>query len=213
MAWWQKHFRNTTRGRIVALLRRKEQSVEELAAALSLTDNAVRAQLATLQADGVAAAVSVRREGAVGKPAVLYGIAKSASDSLFSNAYGPVLAVVLSELARTMTPTQIRDVLRRAGRRLAPMPRSGHSLAALEARVRDGAAFLIALGGDVQVTKTAKGFEIQGFGCPIGQAVSACPDACAAIEALLSETTGANVREHCERTGSPHCRFVIPATG
>ena len=34
MAWWQRQFGKTTRGRIVALLRRGERSVEELAGAL-----------------------------------------------------------------------------------------------------------------------------------------------------------------------------------
>jgi predicted ArsR family transcriptional regulator len=191
---------------VVALLRRGEHGVEELAGALGLTDNAVRAQLASLEKDGVVTPTGVRREGAVGKPAVLYGIAPAATDSLFSSAYGPVLAAVLAELGETMKPAPLRDLLRKAGRRLAPA-RTGRT--SLERRVHDGAALLVQLGGDVEVAATRDGFEIRGFSCPLTQAVSACPDTCAAVEALLTETTGAEVRERCDRRAAPRCHFAI----
>jgi predicted ArsR family transcriptional regulator len=44
-----QRFLETTRGQILALIRRGRQTVEELAAALELTDNAVRNHLATLE--------------------------------------------------------------------------------------------------------------------------------------------------------------------
>ena len=81
MAWWQRQFGKTTRGRIVALLRRGERSVEELATALDLTDNAVRAQLTQLEHDGVVRVVGTRRDGTVGKPATLYGVGRRARDN------------------------------------------------------------------------------------------------------------------------------------
>jgi len=206
MAWWQRHFRGTTRGRLVALLRRGESSVEELASVLRLTDNAVRAQLASLQKAGIVTEMGVRRDGLVGKPAVLYGIAQGAHTSLFSSAYGPVLAAVLAELGRTMKPAQLRAVLSNAGRRLAPAPLPR---ASLERRARHGAALLVELGGDVEVAGSRDGFEIRSFGCPLSQAVSARAETCAAVEALLAETTGATVREQCDRTGTPRCRFTL----
>lgn len=48
-----QRFFASTRGRIVTLLRHSSHTVEELAEALDLTDNAVRAHLATLERDGV----------------------------------------------------------------------------------------------------------------------------------------------------------------
>lgn len=206
MAWWQKHFRDTTRGRIVGVLRRSAASVEELASTLGLTDNAVRAQLVSLRKAGVVATIGVRRGGSVGKPAVLFGIAPEADRSLFSSAYGPVLAAVLAELGGAVARAELRALLQRAGRSLAGAARPG---ASLELRVGDAAALLVALGGDAEVASTDTGFEIRGFGCPLSQAVSACPDTCAAIEALLAETTGASVREQCDRSGPPRCRFAI----
>jgi predicted ArsR family transcriptional regulator len=45
-------FFTSTRGKIVTLLRRASRTIEELAQALDLTDNAVRAQIATLERGG-----------------------------------------------------------------------------------------------------------------------------------------------------------------
>src|SRR5512144_420824 len=102
MAWWQRQFAGTTRGRLVALLRRGQHSVEELAASLGLTDNAVRAQLAALERDGIVRAAGVRHEGTVGKPATLYDVAPE-SGPLFSSAYAPLLVAMLAELGDRMT--------------------------------------------------------------------------------------------------------------
>jgi predicted ArsR family transcriptional regulator len=46
-------FFESTRGRIVALLRRTGLTVDELAQELGLTANGVRAHLATLERDGI----------------------------------------------------------------------------------------------------------------------------------------------------------------
>ena len=97
MRWWEQHFGNSTRGRIVAMLRRGWRSVDELASALGLTDNAVRAHIATLERDGVVASLGARRDGTVGKPATLYGVAEGA-ETLFSSAYAPALSAFVAEV-------------------------------------------------------------------------------------------------------------------
>ena len=50
---WNKRFLASTRGRIIALLRPSSRTVNELAEALELTDNAVRAHLTALERDGL----------------------------------------------------------------------------------------------------------------------------------------------------------------
>jgi predicted ArsR family transcriptional regulator len=205
MAWWQRQFGGTTRGRIVALLRRGERSVEELAAALGLTDNAVRAQLAVLEREGIVLAAGIRRDGSVGKPATLYGVAREASP-LFSSAYAPVLASLLVELGERLPPDELEAVLRSAGRRLAPaLPLP----ASFDERARAGAAVLTQLGAEADLVRVGKGYEIRGHGCVLSSAVSACPATCQAVEALLRGVTGARVVEHCDRAGVPDCRFGI----
>ena len=206
MTWWQRQFGKSTRGRVVALLRRAERSVEELAQALDLTDNAVRAQLALLEREGVVRSVGIRRDGAVGKPATLYGIAPAAA-SLFSSAYAPLLSAVLAELGERMPARQLVSVLRQAGRRLAPtLPTD----ASFDDRARASAAFLAALGADADLVQTTAGYEIRGHGCVLADTVATCPATCHAVEELLSEVTGTTVRERCDRANQPNCRFIIP---
>lgn len=206
MAWWQRTFGGSSRGRVVALLRRGDRSVEELAQALGLTDNAVRAQLALLERDGVVRAVGVRRDGTVGKPATLYGLGH-ATTSLFSAAYAPLLSSLLTELGERLPPRQLDAVLRGAGRRLAPeLP----AAATLDDRARAGTGLLTDLGADAELVPTREGYEIRSHGCVVADAVAACPATCRAVEELLSEVTGTRVRERCDRAGPPNCRFLIP---
>ena len=207
MAWWQRLFGDSTRGRVVALLRRRESSVEELAQALGITDNAVRAQLASLERDRIACVAGVRRDGAVGKPATLYGLVP-ATTPIFSSAYAPVLAGVLAELAERLPPRQLDAVLRAAGRRLAPLVPASASFAD---RVRAGAGVLLDLGAEADVLETDIGFEIRGHGCVLSEAVTACPASCRAVSAMLAKVTGTSVQERCDRAGTPNCRFVIPS--
>ena len=49
MRWWERQIGGPMRGRIIALLRRGSSTVEELAAALGVTDNAVRAHLQLIE--------------------------------------------------------------------------------------------------------------------------------------------------------------------
>lgn len=56
---WKQRFFESTRGRIIMLLRRASRTVEEVAQELDLTDNAVRAHLTTLERDGLGSAVPV----------------------------------------------------------------------------------------------------------------------------------------------------------
>lgn len=209
MAWWQRQFGKSTRGRLVALLRRGERSVEELAQALGLTDNAVRAQLVLLEREGVVRSVGIRRDGTVGKPAALYGVAPSAS-ALFSSAYAPVLSSLLAELGERMSSRQLDTLLRGAGRRLAPVLPAA---ATFDDRARASAAFLAALGADADLVQTSDGYEIRGHGCVLSDAVMSCPATCNAVEELLSEVTGTTVREQCDRANQPRCRFLISSPG
>ncbi|MFL5666689.1 MAG: ArsR family transcriptional regulator, partial [Ktedonobacteraceae bacterium] len=53
MPFTNERFFTSTRGHIITLLRRAGHTVDELARALQLTDNAVRSHLATLERDGL----------------------------------------------------------------------------------------------------------------------------------------------------------------
>ena len=73
----------STRGRVLTFLRKGPHSVTELASALGLTSNAIRAHLATLERDGLVRTSGMRR--GTRKPAATYDLAPKA-EQLFPKA-------------------------------------------------------------------------------------------------------------------------------
>jgi len=204
-------FLESTRGQVVALLRRGARTVEDLAAALGLTDNAVRNHLATLERDGIARQVGVRRGPGAGKPAVVYELHPDA-EPLFSKAYAPVLTTLVEVMARELTPKQIDAVMRRVGHELAK-DAGGPAKGDLNARVRAAAAVLTALGGEVDVIEEDGMLRIRGCGCPLSSAVAEHPQVCRAVETLVGDVAGAPAKSLCEHGPRPRCCFAVrPAT-
>ncbi len=201
---WDQRFFASTRGQVVALLRRASRTVEELAHILRLTDNAVRAHLASLERDGLVRQHGVRR--GVGKPAYAYELTPEA-ERLFPKAYGPVLHGLLDVLAERMPPEELEALLRGVGRRLAvgPMVPAADWRARLEAAV----AVLNELGGLAELEERDGAFVIRGYSCPLAAAVPGHPEVCKLAEVLLTEVVGAPVRECCDRGERPHCQFEV----
>jgi predicted ArsR family transcriptional regulator len=204
-----KRFLDSTRGQIVALLRRGVRTVEELARTLGLTDNAVRNHLATLERDGIVRQDGVRRSQGVGKPAVLYEV-RAEAEPLFSRAYPPVLAAVVDVLVDELPAERADVVLREVGRRLA-RGAGGQAAGSLEERARAAAAVLNALGGEVDVVREGGSLRLRGHGCPLSVAVARRPQVCRAVETLVGEIVGAPARECCEHGARPRCCFAIDA--
>jgi DeoR family transcriptional regulator, suf operon transcriptional repressor len=201
----RERFQASTRGQIVKLLRENPRTVEELASALALTDNAVRPHLTALERDGYVRQVALRRDGP-GKPAVVYGLAIEADEAL-SRAYAPFLDALLNVLAERLPPAELRSVMQQTGRRLA------HGLPAatgdLTSRAESALAVLEQLGGGGRIEAIEDGVAIQGAGCPIGAVVGKHELSCVAVAALVSALTGASVRERCDRRERPRCRMEL----
>jgi DeoR family transcriptional regulator, suf operon transcriptional repressor len=195
-----------TRKLLLQLLRSGPATVEDLAAELELTPNAVRFHVASLEADGSIEAVGRRSPPGAGKPAVVYAISAQ-GDLGFSNAYAPVLAACVKELRSSVPASEVVPFLRRVGRRLAS--NTGSTKGPLARRVRRGADLLNELGGLTTVTRTSSGFLIDGRGCPLGAVVSTEPCVCAAVESLLRNVVGAQVTQCCDHGPRPSCRFEI----
>jgi predicted ArsR family transcriptional regulator len=195
-----------TRARILALLRESAWTVDDLAARLGVTDNAVRFHLDALEREGTAAKEGLRRTGGAGQPATLYSLTAH-GDEGFSRAYAPVLIASLAELREQMSTVQLLAFLQRVGRRLAvDRPRPGASLAS---RVNSAAGLLNALGGVTSVEKSGDDFFIVGKACPLSRAVEADHCVCSAVTALVAEVAGAQVTERCDRSGRPKCCFEV----
>jgi predicted ArsR family transcriptional regulator len=200
---WNQRFLSSTRGQVVALLRQGHSTVEELARALGLTDNAVRAHLASLERDGLVVQSGLRR--GMRKPAYAYALTPDA-ERLFPKAYGPLLHLLLDVLDERLPPQVLGDVLREVGHRVAagePAP-SGD----LQARVERAVALLGELGGLAELEKQSGGFVINGCSCPLAAAVAGHPESCLLAETLLADVIGAPVQQRCD-PDIPRCRFEV----
>ena len=200
-------FFETTRGKVVSLLRHGGRTVEELAAELELTDNAIRLHLGTLERDGIVRAQGTRHDGTVGKPATVYEISPEA-EPVFSRAYAPFLATLLQSLAGRLSGEAIDEVMREVGHRLAADSEKARR-SKLDDRVNAAAQVLNDLGGLTSVVREGPTLTIQGHGCPLSVVVAEQPEVCAAVRTMLSDVTGEQVEERCDRRDRPSCCFRI----
>lgn len=203
---WDERFFASTRGQVVLLLRSGTNTVADLATALGLTDNAVRAHLAALERDGLVHQGPARRGSS--KPAFTY-LLTPAADRLFPHAYGLLLWHMIDVLLQELPPDQMTAALRRVGSRLAasnPVPGG-----ALSERVDGAVQLLNGLGGIAAAEPSGDDFVIRGLGCPFAAAVSDHPIVCQLAEALLSDVLDTPVTAACDTDGEPRCRFTVHA--
>jgi predicted ArsR family transcriptional regulator len=205
LATWNQRFHESTRGRLVALLRRASLTVEELARSLGITDNAVRAQLTSLERDGLVRQAGLRR--GPGKPSYAYALAPEFEPTL-SRAYIPLLVRLLRELRETLSEEQLVALLRQVGRGWGA--ELSMNTTDPGAKLAAASALLNELGGVTEVEDKDHGCSIRGYSCPLGLAVQENPRVCVAVEALLSELLGTRVQEHCDRGGErARCCFEV----
>jgi predicted ArsR family transcriptional regulator len=201
---WDPKFLLTTRGQVVAELRRGSRTVEELRQTLGITDNAVRAHLAILERDGIAHQVSTRPSGR--RPAVVYELTEAAERN-FSQAYLPVLTRLVESLSDRMSTDDLEVILRDVGGSLGAGEPSWTG--SLRERAAGAAAVLTGLGGLAEVEETPDSIIIRGYSCPLADAVRSHPATCQAARALVSELVGVGVSECCDKGARPRCRFEI----
>ena len=204
---WDRRFFDSTRGRIVTLLRRSKSTVEDLARALDLTDNGVRAHLGVLERDGIVRQRgSVRRTSGGGKPAYVYELS-SEGEELFPKAYEPTLGRLLDVLSERLGPEESEALLRSVGHRMVEgktVPTDG-----ARARLEAAAGVLNELGGLAELEEQDGTLVIRGYGCPLAAVTPDHPEVCRLAEALVAEVAGVSVQEHRDRSERPRCRFEV----
>jgi predicted ArsR family transcriptional regulator len=203
---WRERLFKSTRGKILELLRTRECTVNDLAEALHLTDNAVRAHLASLERDRLVTQAGMRP--GVRKPHTTYAFGPEA-EHLFPKAYGRLVSLLMSIFSRQVKRRNLRAGMRAAGRSVAH-----EHLRALHGKTRgqriDAAlGILKELGGAASFCEEDGKHFIYGNGCPIAAATANHPEACLLAESLLTEIIGSPVKEHCIRGPTPSCRFQV----
>src|SRR4030095_2509085 len=154
-----KKFFETTRGRIVNLMRGSTMTVNDLAAQLELTDNAVRANLLSLERDGLIRQSGLQR--GTRKPHFAYELTSEA-EHLFPKAYDALLNQLIAVLKGRLTSKALKEVLREVGSALAGNQPAGGNL---ESRAGKGLMALEALGGSARIEKEDGRLFIRSGSC------------------------------------------------
>jgi len=199
-----KKFYQSTRGRIVLSLREGPKTVNELAAELALTDNAVRSHLTTLERDRIVEQGDIVKGHR--KPHFSYRLTEDARH-LFPTSYHSLLNRTLDALKRRWSVNIVREVMRDVGRSigLSREPRGG-----FQHRIQAALDALADVGGHAVLVEENGMKVIKSQACPFAEAVAEHPEVCKMAESMLAEVVGRDVTEVCDRSGSlPKCRFEI----
>lgn len=191
--------------RVLEAIRGGLRTVNDLAARLGVTDNAVRGHLALLARDGLIRVIGVVRSGVAGKPAVQYEVTREAEVAL-SRAYAPALVALVESLNDTLTPRALRATLRATGKRLVPTATTRQSLAEATETARD---VLIGLGAVVSSESSRSHADLRGDSCPLAAVVAKVPATCHIVEVMLARRTGRRIEQRCEHGTRPRCAFRL----
>ncbi len=201
-------FFESTRGRILGLLRAGIGTVEELSVQLEVTDNAVRSHLTSLERDGL-----IERRGmrpGLRKPHFAYALTTEA-EQLFPKAYSTLFNQLLAVLKQKIAPQELENILREVAHSLAVgnTPEENESI---ESRAQRAIATFESMGGaPILKSEDDKLLVYSATSCPFDVSVSQHPEVCHLAETFLSEVTGLEVKEHCQKGKLPQCSFEIMA--
>jgi predicted ArsR family transcriptional regulator len=204
---WNKRLLASTRGKILALLRSENRTVNELAAALHLTDNAVRGHLLSLERDGL-----VQQQGTrpgKRKPHAAYGLSTEA-ERVFPKAYGPLLNHFVTVISRRLTPRTLRATMREVGAAVATDHLNRLKGRSRLERIEAAINVLNDLGGSARFDESVgKQFIYGRNGCPLAAVTASHPEACLIVQSLLSKIVGAPAKKCCEYGETPRCCFEL----
>ena len=197
---------DTSRGRIVDLLRAGGRTVDEIATKLGLTRSAVRLQLAAIERDGVVTRAG-KRPGTT-RPSHVFELTPE-SEQLLSKAYVPVLTTLVNVCIEALPAQQVEALLRRTGRELAKELSEKTISGGLKARLSAASKLMNEHLGALTRVASNGTIVLRGAGCPLAALTARHRGACLAMESLVTELVGVPVRECCDRDGRPRCCFEV----
>jgi predicted ArsR family transcriptional regulator len=199
-----------TRQQIIEFLKEKGQAtVEELAAAVSLTPMAVRHHLNVLQAENLILSSTIRRQSGPGRPSQVYQLTKAA-DELFPVDYYGLTDYLLAELTHQLGQAGLRQIFSNIAHRLAseaPLPRENQTF---EERLDEVITFLSAKGFVVDWESSENNYMIHAYSCPYRQVAKNHAEVCLLDKQIISSmlaTTPARIA--CLTADDDHCTYRI----
>lgn len=207
----RKQLLDSSRGRIVTLLRRGPSTADDIASTLGVTRSAIRAHITSMERDGVVRRAG-QRPGAT-RPSHVFELTAEV-EQLLSTAYVPLLTQLVDVFAAGLPATRLETMLRQAGKQLADELSQGRRPAGdLATRVAMASEMMNEQLGATTHVEANGTYVIRGFGCPLAALTGKHPGVCMAMESLVGEVVGVPVRECCDRSDRPHCCFEIRQRG
>src|ERR1044072_7935559 len=136
-------FFESTRGKIVLLLRLSDRTVDGLSKELSVTDNAVRAHLLSLERDGLVHQNGVTK--GFRKPHFSYSLSPAA-EMLFPKPFDSLFTETVGVLKKQLPAKKVEQVLRQIGAEVAA-PYKTEGKTSLDTRVETALKALTDIGG------------------------------------------------------------------
>jgi len=201
--------------RLLGLIKRRgPMGAAELASALAVSREAVRQQLARLDAQGLVAARTERR--GVGRPTQVYSLTAAAEDR-FPDAHAGLTVSLIEAVRRELGDEALDRIVtarERAAREAYEAEIAG--AATLSERVARLAAIRTREGYMAEWSESEGGYVLVENHCPICAAAAACQGFCRAELELFREALGPGAA--VERTdhilaGARRCAYRITATG
>jgi DeoR family suf operon transcriptional repressor len=199
----------STRETLLHLLLRHKAglTIDELAAMLSVSRNAVRQHLSSLQRDGLGAVGDVRRN--VGRPSQVYTLTPFGMEQ-FPKQYSLLSGLVLSALKELHgsegTTTLLKQIADKLTNQYAPRVQ-GETLAE---RARTVTEILNELGYEAETDEEGPNSQITAINCVYHNLAPDFPELCALDIELIERLSGSKV-EHteCMIKGGESCRFSL----
>ena len=203
----RQQFLDTSRGRIVSLLRTGGRTADEVATKLGLTRSAVQVQISAMERDGVVKKVG-KRPGTT-RPSYVYELTPE-TEQLLSKAYVPLLTQLVAAFAEALPAEQVETLLRSTGKGLArELSRDKRIAGGVKSRVAAASELMNEHLGALTHVEANGAIVIRGAGCPLAALTGKHRGVCLAMESLVAEIVGVAVRECCDREARPRCCFQV----
>jgi DeoR family transcriptional regulator, suf operon transcriptional repressor len=202
---------DSSRGRIVTLLRGGGLTADDIASKLKLTRSAIQAHVTRMERDGV-----VRRAGqrpGTTRPSHIFELTPDV-EQLLSSAYIPLLTHLVRIFADALPAERLDALLRQAGKGLADeLSRGRKPSGNLRSRLAMASEMMNEQLGAVTHVEGNGRIVIRGVACPLSALTGKHPAVCLVMESFVADIVGAQVRECCDRTGQPRCCFEVQSRG
>jgi predicted ArsR family transcriptional regulator len=198
---------DSSRGRIVTVLRTGGLTADDIARTLGLTRSAVRLQITAMERDGVVRNVG-KRPGTT-RPSYIFELTPEV-EQLLSKAYIPLLTGLVDVFAEALPGDQIEALLRKIGSGLAQQVTRGKRVSGgLKSRAAAASAMMNEHLGAMTRVESNGAIIIRGAGCPLAALTGKHKGVCLAMESLVTAIVGVPVKECCDRDDRPQCCFEM----